>query len=185
MQYFVPRINSEVLKTIYRTIAAMCGAIVGYFEPVFPFIVLVTLFVLVDCWTAWRLSTRVRLNHPGATDGKFKSRNASRIIHTLMVIYACTILAFLSDEWLFPETDLHLANVIAAASCFTQGISILENESSENSATWAKLLQKILLNKAERHFDVDLSEFKHKEESTSVKEESTSVKEEDKKDNSE
>lgn len=154
------QLPSELVKTCYRTFAAMCGAIVGYFEPVFPFILLTTLFVLVDCWTAWRLSRRVRLSHPGVNDGKFKSKNAARVIHTLLVIYACTLLAYLTDMWLFPERDLHLANMITAVACFTQAISILENESSENSATWAKLLQKILVDKAERHFDVDLSDFK-------------------------
>ncbi len=36
-----------------------------------------------------------------------------------------------------------------------QFLSVLENESSENGQTWARALQKILVNKAARHFDID------------------------------
>lgn len=39
--------------------------------------------------------------------------------------------------------------------------SSLENESSCNGKKWAKLLQEIMVDKTERHFDIDLSKFKH------------------------
>ena len=42
--------------------------------------------------------------------------------------------------------------------------TFLENESSCNGAKWAKTLQKILIDKTERHFDIDLSELDSKEE---------------------
>ena len=60
---------------------------------------------------------------------------------------------------------LKLANYVAAVFCFVQFWSILENESSQNDAKWAKVIQKIAIDKAGRHFDIDLNEiFSDKEE---------------------
>ena len=58
---------------------------------------------------------------------------------------------------------LHLTNYTAAICCGIQLWSILENASSENEKIWAKVLQKIMVNKAERHFDIKL-DFDKKEE---------------------
>jgi hypothetical protein len=41
---------------------------------------------------------------------------------------------------------------------------VLENKSSCNGSRWAKVLQKIMIDKTERHYDVDLSILKEKEE---------------------
>jgi hypothetical protein len=51
-----------------------------------------------------------------------------------------------------------LTKVAAGAICFWQLWSILENESSCNGAKWAKIMQKILVDKTSRHFDIDLSD---------------------------
>lgn len=37
---------------------------------------------------------------------------------------------------------------------------MLENESSCNDAKWAKIAQRIMVDKTERHFDIDLHELK-------------------------
>ena len=42
--------------------------------------------------------------------------------------------------------------------CLVQFVSILENESTCNGATWAKVLQKIVADKTDRHFNVRLDE---------------------------
>lgn len=59
--------------------------------------------------------------------------------------------------------DMYLANITAGAFCMVQVLSILENESSCNEAKWAKALQKILIDKTKRHFDIDLSNLTNKE----------------------
>jgi len=40
---------------------------------------------------------------------------------------------------------------------------MLENESSCNDARWADVAQRIMVDKTERHFDIDLHELKHPE----------------------
>ena len=56
--------------------------------------------------------------------------------------------------------NLYLPNIVAGIFCFWNFWSILENESSLKDARWAKIMQRILVDKAERHFDIDLKDFK-------------------------
>lgn len=44
--------------------------------------------------------------------------------------------------------------------CIGYHYAMLENESSCNDAKWAKVLQRIMVDKTERHFDIDLSALK-------------------------
>ena len=136
------------------------GACVAMIRPTFPFILVCTLAVLADCYTAWSLSRRVKKRFPGANDGKFKSNYAGRVFITLIKVYSLTILVHLIDAMVFPEIALHLPQVVAGAVCFWQIWSMLENESSCNDAKWAKIAQRIMVDKTERHFDIDLHELK-------------------------
>ena len=145
-----------------KILLGFMGAITAYLQPTFPFVLICTLAVVLDCYTAFKLSKRVKKVHPEANDGKFKSSYAKRIFNTILKIYAVIILAYLIDDYIFPFVELYLANIAAGVFCFVQIWSILENESSENGSRWAKTLQKIMVNKAERHFDVDLDDFKEK-----------------------
>ena len=83
---------------------------------------------------------------------------------TLIKIYVLIILAFLIETYIFEGLHIRLANITAGAVCFWQTWSILENESSCSDEKWAKILQKILVDKTERHFDVDLSELEKRQE---------------------
>lgn len=136
------------------------GACVAMIRPTFPFILVCTLAVLADCFTAWSLSRRVKKRFPGANDGKFKSNYAGRVFITLIKVYSLTILVHLIDAMVCPEIALHLPQVVAGAVCFWQIWSMLENESSCNDAKWAKIAQRIMVDKTERHFDIDLHELK-------------------------
>ena len=49
--------------------------------------------------------------------------------------------------------DMYLANMVAGSFCIYELWSILENESSENPKSWAKLLQKIMIDEASRYTD--------------------------------
>lgn len=139
------------------------GGVVAILEPTIDYIIVCTIAVLCDTFTAWQLSRRVNRKYPGKNDGRFKSQYAMRIITTLLKIYALIALATLIDKSLFPETDMMLGNIVAGVFCFIQIWSMLENESSLSDKKWAKVLQKIMVNKAERHFNVDLSELKKDE----------------------
>lgn len=140
------------------------GALVALLQPTVPFIIICTIAILFDCYTAWSLSHRVKKKYPGANDGKFKSRYAGRVFVTLIKVYALTILAYLVQTFILEGLPIKLANIVAAAVCFWQVWSMLENESSCNDAKWAKIAQRILVDKTERHFDIDLSELKENKE---------------------
>lgn len=143
-----------------KSLFTFSGALVALLYPTISFIVICSIAVFMDCYTAWALSRRVKKKYPGANDGKFKSIHAGRVLVTLIKIYALIILAFLIDQFIIPDISLRLTNIVAGAVCFWQVWSMLENESSCNEARWAKIAQRVLVDKTERHFDVDLHELK-------------------------
>ena len=153
----------SILSLVGKHIMGVMGACMAMIRPTFPFILVCTLAVLADCYTAWSLSRRVKKRFPGANDGKFKSNYAGRVFITLIKVYSLTILVHLIDAMVFPEIALHLPQVVAGAVCFWQIWSMLENESSCNDAKWAKIAQRIMVDKTERHFDIDLHELKEEQ----------------------
>lgn len=159
---------TELFKTIIQNYGRYCmstfGALVALLQPTVPFIIICTIAIFFDCYTAWSLSRRVKRKYPGANDGKFKSRDAGRVFVTLIKVYALTILAYLIQIFILEGLPIKLANIVAAAVCFWQVWSMLENESSCNDAKWAKIAQRILVDKTERHFDIDLRELKENKE---------------------
>ena len=66
------------------------------------------------------------------------------------------------------QNPLHLANYLAAIYCGVQLVSILENESTCNGAPWARVMQKIVADKTERHFNVKLTDLMKEEEEGSA-----------------
>ena len=159
-------IMNELLRTSIAHCGKYCistiGAVVALLQPTLPFIVICTIAILCDCYTAWSLSRRVKKKYPGANDGKFKSNYAGRVFVTLIKVYALTVLAFLIETYIFEGLPVKLANIVAGAVCFWQVWSMVENESSCNDAKWAKIAQRILVDKTERHFEIDLSELKER-----------------------
>lgn len=93
-------------------------------EPTLPYMLICTLMILADCYTAWAL----------------------------------IIMSFLIQRHITDGMPIDLTKVAAGAICFWQLWSILENESSCNGAKWAKVMQKILVDKTSRHFDIDLDD---------------------------
>ena len=141
-----------------RSLFSVIGGVVALLHPTFPFILLCTIMVLGDVYTAWSLSRRVKRKFPNATDGKFKSIYFGRVFMTLIKIYVLIILASLIETYIFEGMHIKLTNIAAGAVCFWQLWSMLENESSCSDERWAKVLQKVLVDKTARHFDVDLSD---------------------------
>ena len=82
----------SILSLVGKHIMGVMGACVAMIRPTFPFILVCTLAVLADCYTAWSLSRRVKKRFPGANDGKFKSNYAGRVFITLIKVYSLTIL---------------------------------------------------------------------------------------------
>ena len=154
--------HSNFLSQVFKHLFTIVGGLLPIFAPTLSFSTICTIAVLMDCFTAWELSKRVKAKFLGANDGKFKSVYAGRVFKTLLKVYALIILAFLIDTYIIPGgVSLALPNIVAGAICFWQIWSMLENESSCNDAKWARVAQRIMVDKTERHFNVDLHELKH------------------------
>ncbi|MDP4201419.1 MAG: hypothetical protein Q8861_01890 [Bacteroidota bacterium] len=143
----------------YKTILAFAGAILNFFMPVVPILIIAALAILFDCWTAKRLSKRVKEKLNAGT-GKFRSVKAKKIFDTLIKISCLLLLAYLIDYHIIRDSiDMWAVRAVAGAFVFVEIVSMLENESSLNEAKWAIIAQRILVSKVERHFDIDLPEY--------------------------
>ena len=91
---------------------------------------------------------------------KFKSKHFGEVLITLLKSWTLIIMAYLMQRYIADGMPVDLTKIAAGAICFWQLWSILENESSCNGAKWAKIMQKILVDKTSRHFDVNLDELK-------------------------
>lgn len=134
----------------------LIGSLLAFLSPIGVFILIAILATFADVWSAWRLSVRVR-KRTGLSLGKFKSDSAMKAFRSLISFSYVAILGFLCDKFIINPEDLYCLKMVTGAYTFVQVYSILENTSSESDETWAKILQKIMVNKANRHFDLDLT----------------------------
>lgn len=156
----------ENYSIIGRWLMSLVSGLMALLQPTLPYFVICTLFVFADCFTAWRLEKRVAKAYPEKTrsgSGKFKSSHFAKVLVTLIKCYVLIVLAFLVDAYIVRSTAETLTRIAAGAIIGWQTWSILENESSCNGSRWARLAQKILVDKTERHFGVNLSDLeKHR-----------------------
>lgn len=144
-----------------RWVFAGIGAVLGILEPTLPYLLICTLLIFADCYTAWSLGRRASRVHPERVKKdahKFQSHHFGQVLMTLIKSYALIIMAYLIGRHITDSLPIDMTKVAAGAICFWQIWSILENESSCNGSKWAKVAQKILMDKTERHFDIDLGD---------------------------
>ena len=156
---------------IWKITAMVCGGLVGWmigeFKPAFLLTVVVVVFILYVAWTAFKLDKRVRTAYPDKTQrkqAKFTSFAFGKVVkQTIPKHLMLIILAFLEEHWVFIHVTIPLSYVVTGAICFEQFWSILENESScrtESVSRFWKLMQQIMVDKTERHLDVNLDKLK-------------------------
>ena len=156
---------------IWKITAMVCGGLVGWmigeFKPAFPLGVVVVVFILYVAWTAFKLDKRVRTAYPDKTQrkqAKFTSFAFGKVVkQTIPKRLMLIILAFLEEHWVFIHVTIPLSYVVTGAICFEQFWSILQNESScrtESESRFWKLMQQIMVDKTERHLDVNLDKLK-------------------------
>lgn len=139
---------------IIKWIFVIVGGILGSIAPTIPFALICLFASCLDCVTAWRLARRIKRKYPDSKPHvKFESEKFFSIFTKFLILFGCIILAYLIDVSIFPMIDLYLANMVAGSFCIYELWSILENESSESSKPWAKVLQKIMINKASRYLE--------------------------------
>lgn len=168
--------NCKIMSTTYVfkwfciTIGGFIGWFIGEFEPIFPLGIVMILFVLYDAYSAYLLDKRVHKKYPDKVQrrkAKFNSFKFGKVIKkTIPERLALIILAYLAEKYVFLHVDWHLEYVCCAAIIFEQLLSIAENMSSCNdtdSRFW-KMLKKILIDKTEKHLEVELDEYKEDKE---------------------
>ena len=148
------------METILKYLGAAACCLLAYLEPTLPFMGVCTVAVLYDVVSAWRLARRASTAQPNKASGKFKSSALGKVTVTLAKVYGLILLAYLVENVVFEGMNMHLPNIAAGAVCFWQLCSILENEASCNDSKWAKIARRILIDKTERHFDINLNELK-------------------------
>lgn len=150
-------------NTLLKWTISVIGGLLAAFEPVVPVIVVGILFILVDSLSAYRLSKRAKKMKPAKVTGKFQSNKFGKVIAAIIELCLVVILAHLLGTRVFVMfDDLFFANWAAGIYCFKEAWSILENESSCNGSRWAKVFQKVMVDKTERHFDINLEDLKDK-----------------------
>lgn len=154
-------------KILFALIGGGVGWFIGEFRPTFPLIIVAVIFIVYDAYTAYQLDKRVKEKFPDKAqrrEAKFTSFAFGKVIkQTIPKRLSLILLAYLVEHWVFIHLTIPLSYVITGVICFEQAWSILENESScrdENESRFWKLLQKIMVDKTERHFDVNLDGFK-------------------------
>lgn len=160
---------SNIPKLIFAFIGGAVGWLVEEFQPTFPLIIVAIVFILYDAFTAYQLDKRVHVKYPDETkrhEAKFTSFAFGKVIrHTIPKRLTLIFLAYLLEHWVFIHVAIPLSYVATGVICFEQLWSILENESScrsEEDGHFYKVLQRIMVDKTERHFDVNLHDFKKK-----------------------
>lgn len=139
------------------------GWFVGEFEPAFPLGIVVVILIVSDAWTAYQLDKRVHKKYPEKKrrdQARFTSFAFGKVITvTIPKRLWLILLSFMVEHWVFVHVQIPLSYIVTGAICFEQLWSILENEAScrdndEESRFW-RTLQKLLIDKTARHFDID------------------------------
>lgn len=144
------------------------GWFVGEFEPAFPLVIVAIILILYDAWTAYQLDKRVHKKYPEKTNrkqAKFTSFAFGKVITvTIPKRLWLIIMAYMVEHWVFIHVQIPLSYIVTGAICFEQFWSILENEAScrdnENESRFWRTLQKLLIDKTSRHFDIDRDDLK-------------------------
>jgi phage-related holin len=146
-----------IIDKLIQYLLSIGGGFLLAVESAMVFLVPCLIAVLVDVYAAWCLGRRVHKKYPEKADGKFKSEYKNRIMATMILIFSAIICAHYIDILVLKGTDLAVRFTVGVFF-FYEIFSILENWSSENDQPFAKVLQRMMVNKAERHFNVPLSD---------------------------
>ena len=153
--------------TITRIVAGLIGILWCYIEPSLNYISVCFFALVLDCYTAWRCNRRIysryreaiKRNPKCKMDGKLRSKKMAKMVQDFSVLIMAIFLAVIIDNDLLAHMgELHLANYLAVIYCSVQFVRILENESTCNGEAWARVVQKIVADKTERHFNIKLKE---------------------------
>ena len=151
--------NNALYDSLVKLAFGIGGAVIGWLEPMQEVMYVVFAAMVVDTVSAYQLNRRVAQKFKGMSHGKLQSKRLLNLFKTLISVLTVILLSYAIDQYCFPIMDLNLAYIIAFVFCMIQLVSVLENISSCNDAKWAKLLQKILIDKTSRHLDYNVGDY--------------------------
>lgn len=149
---------SNFISTLGRWLMTAASAIFAIVQPALPYLLICTGFVFLDCYSAWKLAQRVKKAHPRRASGKLRSEKMRHVFVTLIEVYAVVLLVYFAQVHIADDLPVNITKVVAGAVCGWQFWSYLENTASCNGAKWAKTARNILIDKTERHFDINISD---------------------------
>ena len=85
----------EINKYLFG--AAASGGLLLFMKPLWAYIFVCFVAIVIDCYSAWRLSVRVRIKQ-GRSKGKFQSNYAKRMVRTFGEIAGVLYLVFMMDK---------------------------------------------------------------------------------------
>ena len=152
----------KVFEWLSLTFGGLIGWVVGRFEPAFPLMIIATMFVLYEAWSAYELDKRVHIMYPKRKrdKAKFMSYKFRQVIPTLSERFVIILLAYCVERWVFVHINVPISYIVAGIVCAEQMLSIAENKAScrlpgdKHARVW-ELLAKVLIDKTARHFDID------------------------------
>lgn len=158
----------------WGALGGVFGWFVAEFQPTFPLMIVVVLLIVSDAWTAYSLDKRVHLRYPHKTkrrEARFTSFAFGKVIRqTIPKRLWLIIMAYAVERWIFVHVTIPLSYIVAGAIAFEQILSILENEAScredDDEGRFWKMLKKLLIDKTERHWDVDLHNLRDEDDNT-------------------
>ena len=152
---------------IISIIGGIFGWFVGEFTPTFPLIYVAIAFIIYDSWTAFELDRRVKKHYPDKKlrPAKYVSFKAWGMVPTMIESFVIILLMYAAQKYVFVDLYVPLSYIATGAICGVQLLSIAENKAScrfpgEKGYKIWKVLAKVLIDKTERHFDVNLEDLK-------------------------
>ena len=141
---------------IIKYIVAGVSGLAGVFIETIPFAGVLFFAIILDCISAYDLGRRVAKDFPEKATGKFRSEYGLKIFKSFFWMYSVIFLLKSVERFVLDMHEWNLAAYGAAVFCGLTLWSILENISSHNGERWAKAMQKIMVDKTKRHFDIEL-----------------------------
>ena len=172
----------KYLEWIVGIAGGVLGWFIGFFAPAFPLIYIAIAFIVYDSWTAHELDKRVKKRYPDRKrrPAAYVSYKAWGMIPTITESGVIILLMWLLQTYVFVDLYVPLSYIATGVICGIQLLSIAENKSScrqPSDKCWNvwKIMAKVLVDKTERHFDVNLSDLKDRIENGKKVEEDDAV----------
>lgn len=144
----------------FKFASTVTGAIIAYIEPTLAYIVIGIVLIIIDNITAFQANKRVKKKFPDRVkDAKYKSVKGMKTIRKIFVFSVLILVVFSIEKHIVSTfSSFPFTAIVSAIYCFVEGVSILENynTANDNPSKFVELLHKVVVDKSERYFDIDL-----------------------------